>query len=254
MGSRNLFGFFRLGLHNARAVMPWSPAPTHQFVCTLCSCPLVLENRDLVFCTVPKVGSTVWRKILRFVNACPQSLDSGEVSGKAYFELNCPSLGLQHLSDYSIQRQDEILTNFTTATLLRHPLARFLSAYLSKIEKKEGMSFEDFVMQVERKPDKKRNEHWQSQTLLCGLDTIKYDWVGRWDLGMGAAQPSLALMSNMSRSMGIPYDLLKERFFTSERDHGGDRMDQYYTEALRQRVSRLYRQDICFFETGKVEC
>lgn len=92
--------------------------------------PIVLEEFQLVFFTVPKVGTTVFKQLFRRMMGIQNwTSTDGELPH------NPKSNGLKYLYDYTLATANEMLTspNWTRAIFVRDPESRVLSAYLDKV-------------------------------------------------------------------------------------------------------------------------
>ncbi len=95
--------------------------------------PIVVEEYNLLFFTIPKVGCTQWkllfRKMLGFPKWNPEVL---------LINLHNPGTsGLRYLTDFSTEEAQKMLTSdeWTRAVFVREPKERILSAFLDKFAK-----------------------------------------------------------------------------------------------------------------------
>ncbi len=142
---------------------------------------------------------------------------------------------------------------YYTFTFVRHPYTRLLSAYLDKVtsdysqQKKgwerrsshwsvdQGTSFEAFVTSLEQ-GNLCANIHWAPQTIICPVALRDLDFVGRVE------NLEHDLTTVTERLFGTTaLELIGQR--EHNRQNANDKLDQYYTPALRKRVFRLYRED-----------
>jgi len=96
--------------------------------------PYVIESHKLVFYTVPKVSTTVFKKLFRRM----EGYDNWQTKDPHDPRFN----GLKRLrmKDFSPENITSMLLSpdWTRAIFLRDPKERFLSAYLDKVRNKEG--------------------------------------------------------------------------------------------------------------------
>lgn len=91
--------------------------------------PFVLEERRLLFFTIPKVACTVFKQLLRRMSGYPNwKKHNNDLPHRQQFN------GLKLLKDYPLNVANEMLTNdtWTRAIFVRDPKERLLSAYLDK--------------------------------------------------------------------------------------------------------------------------
>lgn len=143
----------------------------------------------------------------------------------------------------------------------RDPYRRFLSAYFDKIhrpgdfrdwmieemQERHGIelpaesppSLEDFVFFVENDEPREMDHHWRPQHLLTQIDLIDYDFIGRFEHFERD-------MREIARRLQFDYDR-----YISTRNHHGTKYerapDDYWTDAMRQRVARIYAADFEHF-------
>ncbi|XP_072166119.1 carbohydrate sulfotransferase 11-like [Diadema setosum] len=89
---------------------------------------LVLEKHKLIYCLVPKVGCSNWKRILMVLDGQRKSVDgltSDEVHKRSRFK---------YLYSYSAADQNRILREYEKFLFVRHPFERLLSVYKNKLE------------------------------------------------------------------------------------------------------------------------
>ena len=89
---------------------------------------VVLKEHKLVLCTMPKCGSTQWRKMMRRLNGAKDYLRRDPH--------NPQSNGLQLLNTLPLHEVEAIVSDptYTKAVFARSPITRVLSAYRDKLE------------------------------------------------------------------------------------------------------------------------
>ncbi|XP_066996722.2 carbohydrate sulfotransferase 11 [Anabrus simplex] len=169
---------------------------------------LVDEKHKLLYCYVPKVACTNWKRIFMILTGKSNATDllsipASTVHGKGVFT---------KLSNYSTTDIDFILKNFTKFLFVRHPFERLLSAYRNKLEQhylsskyfqsrfgrhivkhyrksptKEALlngddvTFFEFVTYLTNPKDVIFNEHWKPIHQLCWPCFIDYDIIGKYE-------------------------------------------------------------------------
>ncbi len=171
---------------------------------------LVSDKNQLLYCMVPKVACTNWRRVLMVLEGYsddPLALDSPDVHNNTFGLL-------RRLSDYS---SDEIIFRLSTYykfLFVRNPLERFTSAYRSKLAESqgksffkstvgkyilgkyrpdvpesqaktgEGVTFRDFAQYVVDSPLENPgffDRHWERFDRLCLPCMIYYDFIGKFE-------------------------------------------------------------------------
>ena len=95
--------------------------------------PVVIEKYRLIFFTVPKIGTTVFKQLFRRMMGA-ENWDQVDRTKWPHLPHNPASNGLKYLYDFSITTANEMMTspNWTRAIFVRDPVERLLSAYLDK--------------------------------------------------------------------------------------------------------------------------
>lgn len=92
--------------------------------------PIIIEEFKLAFFTIPKVACTQWKLLFRRMEGFPDWDPT-----KKLISLHRPTEnGLTYLSDYSLEKAQEILISneWTKAVFVREPKERIVSAFLDK--------------------------------------------------------------------------------------------------------------------------
>uniref|UniRef100_A0A2D4N9D5 Carbohydrate sulfotransferase n=1 Tax=Micrurus spixii TaxID=129469 RepID=A0A2D4N9D5_9SAUR len=157
------------------------------------------ENYKFIYCEVPKVGCTNWKKIVLLLTL-NLSRDAFEVNRDEIHKTNL----LKRLSSYPSKKQAELLNSFTKVMFTRHPLERLVSAYRDKLLHGESyyattvaneikalfrkdnkftgaVTFQEFVNYVVTKSDEDLDVHWKPMFQLCDPCNIHYDILGKYE-------------------------------------------------------------------------
>lgn len=157
------------------------------------------ENYKFIYCEVPKVGCSNWKKIVLLLTL-NLSRDIFEVSQKEIHQTNL----LKRLSSYPPEQQEELLNSFTKAMFTRHPLERLVSAYRDKLLGNEpyysgtvaneikalfrkdknftgAVTFQEFVNYIVTSNKEYLDVHWKPMSLLCDPCNIQYDILGKYE-------------------------------------------------------------------------
>jgi len=159
------------------------------------------DEVGVVYCSVPKVACTTWKKIFQvFYGYYKHPLDI-KVSKDKVHDLRYRTFTSISAKDAGLKTQ--MYYNFVIA---RHPLERVVSAFRNKLEKPfgsyfqvaygskilrmfrknltpaeykagKGVSFIEFVNYILITSMGNLDEHWRGMYSLCGLCGVKYDFI-----------------------------------------------------------------------------
>lgn len=167
---------------------------------------VVSETNKLMYCPIPKAASSNWKYLIRKLDGFPDYEDLSIAHDRN-------KSSLRYLTDYSPLEVERLLADkqYFKFTFVRNPYMRLLSCYMDKFRNTEGNytstkyipfladafswryarsidpfvaprpSFRSFIDAVFAANPQCMNHHWRPQTLLCGFDFIKYDFVGRME-------------------------------------------------------------------------
>jgi hypothetical protein len=212
---------------------------------------VVLARHKLVFCPIPKVACSPWKRTLR------------RALGFQDWEASSPhdrrANGLSYLDQFGpVARATFLLRpDYTRAVFVRNPWTRCVSAFRSKLEGKtradvDGepggwrskvfefthsgpLSFDDFLAFLDGQSADEMNEHWKPQTTIAGLDAVRYDFIGRFE---NLVEDAAALV----RNCGLP------PFYEGHVGRGATHADQvverYLTPDRIDRIGSIYATDI----------
>lgn len=158
------------------------------------------ENHKIIYCEVPKVGCTNWKRIL-FQLKLNLTINPEYIEHEAVHEVTL----FKKLADYPPDQQRTILNTYTKVMFTRDPLQRIVSAYrdkflhytgfyygttiANKIKSKfkghtnstKPVSFHEFVhFIVEEKPED-LDIHWRPMHYLCDPCNIDYNVLGKFE-------------------------------------------------------------------------
>ncbi|XP_032069410.1 LOW QUALITY PROTEIN: carbohydrate sulfotransferase 14-like [Thamnophis elegans] len=157
------------------------------------------ENYKFIYCEVPKVGCSNWKKIVLLLTL-NLSREVFEVNSEEVHKTNL----LKRLSSYPPEQQEELLNSFTKVMFTRHPLERLVSAYRDKFLHNETyysskvanevkalfrkdknftgvVTFQEFVNYVVRRNPEHLDIHWKPMFHLCDPCNIQYDILGKYE-------------------------------------------------------------------------
>ncbi|KAK8400898.1 hypothetical protein O3P69_002575 [Scylla paramamosain] len=173
---------------------------------------LVDLTHNVLFCYVPKVASTSWKR-LWFLMVRAAKRDEIMSLPRAY--VHGPTLSTLGNDKFSDDARETMLGTFKKILFTRNPLERVVSAYRDKLETEDVESSYDFHKHIGREVERmargkvtsgghdvtfkefveflvtpmngttwtegQRNEHWRPTVDLCAPCLIQYDAIGRYE-------------------------------------------------------------------------
>ncbi len=166
----------------------------------------VHEKHKMLYCFVPKVGCSNWKRVLMVLSGLRPKTD-GITSDEAHFHN-----GMKRLSGLNQEEQKVRLETYTKFMFARHPFVRILSAYRNKyadikvyrkdtyfhlfskkIMKKyrknpsdvelktgENITWHEWVQYLTDPQERSGfDDHWQEIYQMCSPCKIHYDYIGK---------------------------------------------------------------------------
>lgn len=179
----------------------WSLSPLQRK--TLLQHVLVSDRYRFLYCYVPKVACSNWKRVLKVLNG---ALDNVDVSVKMDHRSD-----LQFLSSMKPEEIRHRLKHYFKFMFVREPMERLLSAYRNKFgeiesyQKKYGVeivtryrksrgkdaagaaakgddvTFAEFVRYLLDEDAERMNEHWMPVYNLCQPCAVTYDFIGSYE-------------------------------------------------------------------------
>lgn len=170
------------------------------------------DKHHFLYCEVPKVACTNWKRVLLIMSGKMNTTDPGELrSPLVHGELS--NRYLRRLVSYSPDEIDYRLRNYFKVMFVRSPLERLLSAYINKFTRsystyfrkrygrkivrryredpsKESLqhghdvTFNEFIQYVldpQTRQSSAFNAHWRQYYKLCRPCIVKYDYIGKYE-------------------------------------------------------------------------
>ncbi|XP_077992231.1 carbohydrate sulfotransferase 8-like [Glandiceps talaboti] len=214
-----------------------------------------------VYCSVPKAGTTNWKRILLVLQG---DTNSTVTKFREVHSHHFPTLR---------NVTDDRLSNYTTFLFTREPFSRLLSAFIDKFEtpddtvydwakwgkkvakkyrKQNGntdngnvtfVEFIQYLIDPATNPSK-MDPHWRPVYLMCNICNMRYDFIGRIEHFKEDAYSFLKLI-NAS-------DVVKSLNFPSDNFHSTNASEKlypnYYAKVPHEYLVRLYKRYELDFE------
>ncbi|XP_038222335.1 carbohydrate sulfotransferase 11 [Zerene cesonia] len=233
---------------------------------------LIDDEHKLLYCYVPKVACTNWKRILMILGGKWNDTDVLAIPGNL-----AHSAGMfRNLSSASKEERDHMLENYHKMIIVRNPFERLLSAYRNKLEGDtpsakyfqdrvgkriirafrenpsneslehgHDVTFREFALFLTNKSgdlaDVVNNEHWQPITNLCHPCLIKYTLVGKYETLL---DDSLLALHTINASHKVQFPRLAHTSGTAQK------LRSYFSQLelpLIRRLYKLYKYDYRIF-------
>ncbi|KPP58914.1 Carbohydrate sulfotransferase D4ST1-like [Scleropages formosus] len=173
----------------------WSLSPLQRK--TLLQHILVNDRHRFLYCYVPKVACSNWKRVLKVLSGALQSVD---VNVKMDHKSD-----LVFLADLEPEQIQHRLQHYFKFLFVREPMERLLSAYRNKFGEIEAyqrrygveivkryrknvgrvagddVTFTEFVRYLVDEDTEHMNEHWMPVYNLCQPCVVSYDFVGSYE-------------------------------------------------------------------------
>ncbi|XP_077977123.1 carbohydrate sulfotransferase 14-like [Glandiceps talaboti] len=161
---------------------------------------IVNDKYKFMYCAVPKVACSNWKRIIRVLNGEWDSINSGKLE---HYE------GFMHLSNYTTEEIEYRLKHYYKFMFVRYPISRLLSAYKDKFGRQKStfqdryaakivrkyrpgwpiptnvsdihITFNEFVKFVLDTPIRRMDQHWRPMTDICQPCLVNYSFIGSFE-------------------------------------------------------------------------
>lgn len=210
---------------------------------------VVNHLNKVVYCAIPKNGCTFFKSVmLEYMD----SIDNYNELGDHIHSYICNNFTLGCREDEHSLKDIYKENDYFCFTILRNPLSRLVSGYLSKFMSKhpseryqkvidevyqsEGLSdntkqsitFSQFVHHLTRTEDYNLDPHWRPQHTFLGEDKIKFDFIGRLE-DMETVAQVLSKKTNIDISGKLERNKTDYKNFALE-----EKFHDYYPYQLRK--------------------
>ncbi|XP_044261610.1 carbohydrate sulfotransferase 11-like isoform X1 [Tribolium madens] len=216
---------------------------------------LVDHKHRLLYCYVPKVACTNWKRILMVLTGVTSATNLIDIPGSVAHNENS-TLKLSQLQNDTISN---CVNTYTTFIMVRHPFERLLSAYRNKfettytqyfrirygkdiirkyrknatktdLETGRNVSFREFVLYI-LNGGATANEHWAPIYDLCQPCSLNYTFIGRYESLVEDARTLLDMIG--APSLTFPY---------TKPSHTSYKLKKYFQQLSMNDIQRLYKQ------------
>ncbi len=241
---------------------------------------IVDDINKLIYCFVPKVASTNWKRVLLALNLKSNPIDYYSEINPLFIKGNESHVpkAFKTLNQYNISEIAYKLSYYLKFMFVRHPYERLLSAFRNKLEhtysdyfrnrfgrkiikqlrqnpsnesleKGHDVTFTEFLIYITNlnTSDHKRefNEHWRPIFDLCLPCFVNYDVIGNYETLHNDAQLVLWKAHFI--------DLIKfpKREETYSNQPSSDLIMQYYSnisQDLMNKIAMVYSEDLQLFQ------
>ncbi|KAJ8020499.1 Carbohydrate sulfotransferase 11 [Holothuria leucospilota] len=231
---------------------------------------LVNEKQKLLYCFVPKVGCSNWKRVMMKLAGTTSKKLSRITSQDAHAKN-----GLRNLLNYEQNERRTILATYTAFMYARDPFARIVSAYQNKfgdvsVYRKETLIHKTAKMMIKkyrRDPSPKEletgenvtwtefvnfltdpvknyfNEHWREMYKLCSPCHVNYDFLGHLETLDDDVQ---YMFQELHLEDKIKYPSSKTSHPTNSTNTYLEFYSQLTTEQI-QRLWKIYEKDFDLF-------
>ncbi|XP_068598689.1 carbohydrate sulfotransferase 11 [Brachionichthys hirsutus] len=236
---------------------------------------IVDDQHGLLYCYVPKVACTNWKRVLMVLTGVAGSLrhpleipaNEAHVPGK-----------LHNLSEYSASQINQRLRSYLKFVFVREPFERLVSAYRNKftrsyntafhkrygtkivrrhrldpqpdaLERGNDVSFEEFVYYLVDPATQREepfNEHWEQVHSLCHPCLIHYNVVGKYET-LEQDSSYVLQLAGVDDQVSFPTSSKSTRTT-------GDMAAQFFhniSPFYQKKLYNLYRMDFLLFNYSK---
>nr|XP_022905031.1 LOW QUALITY PROTEIN: carbohydrate sulfotransferase 11-like [Onthophagus taurus] len=220
---------------------------------------LVDHKHKFLYCYVPKVACTNWKRVFMVLTEKTNVTDLMSIPA----DLAHNEKSLLKLSSLPKKDSLQILNDYTTFLMVRHPFERLLSAYRNKLvgdslsaryfqvrigkyiiksyrknpsqrdlDAGDNVTFKEFVRYLLKEGSgADMNEHWKSVNQLCFPCNVNYTFIGKYERFEDDSKVVLSMI-------GAPNVL---QFPQTRSSHTGDHLRTYFATLSLEEIRDLYR-------------
>ncbi|KAM9752799.1 carbohydrate sulfotransferase 11-like isoform 2-T2 [Menidia menidia] len=237
---------------------------------------IVDDKHSLIYCYVPKVACTNWKRVLMVLTGDGRYSDPLAIPAN---EAHVPG-NLRTLSEFPVGEINRRLRSYLKFLFVREPFERLVSAYRNKFTRSyntafhkrygtkiirrhrphaepralqagDDVSFGEFVQYLvdpRTQREEPLNEHWERVHSLCHPCLLHYDVVGKYETLQPDAQAVLRL-AGAEAAVQFPASAKSTR----TDGHMAARFFKHVSPLLQRKLFNLYRMDFLLFNYSTPE-
>lgn len=200
-------------------------------------------KKKILYVETPKVACTQIKRMLQRLEAGPSEILPKNIHDKEQSPLASPSnLGGEFFK--------VLYGDYFRLIFVRNPITRILSCYLDKFVKNKWeksrrlpelgfdpeheLTFLEFLTCISKQNPTEMDVHWMPQTSILSLDSVKYDFVGRFENFSEDFE-------RVHRRLGMEYTVCKET--RKHRTNASDLVREFYNEKELRVLKSIYMED-----------
>nr|XP_054765952.1 carbohydrate sulfotransferase 11-like [Lytechinus pictus] len=236
----------------------------------------VVDSQKLMFCYIPKVGCSNWKRILMVLSGKKNSMDS--ITSREAHSRN----GLTRFGSLSMAEQFYRLKNYRKVMFVREPFTRIISAFKNKYKdlsvfRQAPEYLKQFARRIMRKyrpgasprelttgenitwaeftdyladPLESPNfdEHWKESYKLCSPCKIKYDFIGKLE---NIENEANYVLQHSNFTMNLTYPSPSNSHPTNSASLNISYLFEDFSKEKLQALWDIYRIDYALFDYEK---
>ncbi|XP_071481620.1 carbohydrate sulfotransferase 11-like [Diadema antillarum] len=234
---------------------------------------LAIPDMKLIYCYVPKVSCTSWKRLLLSLNGYTCFLN--DTCGADAHML--ARRRFVRMSRMTVAAAQEIFTSYTSFFFVRNPYSRVLSAYLEKVlyhpeskiqneltewfkehhpgqtheNQSQPFTYREFVTHYMKAGEK--NQHWEDMNKLCFPCHVNYDFIGHYET-LKPDSDFILDLANAPANVRFPTPQKKPTYSSDE-----ETLAKFYSQLTDQdldhlTVSRGFATDATMFGYQMPDC